>query len=122
MNRIIVLLTVLISATGITRVDGDQSLVADGEKVRKLASGMKFTEGPVWLPKEKKLLFSDIPNSKLMQWIEADGLSVYRQSEQANGNILDMQGRIISCQHKARNVVRIESDGSVTVLAARYGG
>ena len=93
-----------------------------GAKVEKLAGGMKFTEGPVWLPSEKKLVFSDIPNSKLMQWSEADGLSVYRDSEQANGNILDLQGRIISCQHKARNVIRIEADGSTTLLADRFDG
>ena len=46
------------------------SLVAPGAKVNKLAGGMRFTEGPVWLPDEKKLVFSDIPNSKLMQWRE----------------------------------------------------
>ena len=57
---------------------------------------MKFTEGPVWLPGESKVVFSDIPNSKLMQWSKKDGLSLFRKSEQANGNILDLQGRIIS--------------------------
>jgi len=122
MYRIMLTLFVVISATGVSLADSDQSLVADGAKVTKLASGMKFTEGPVWLPQEKKLVFSDIPNSKLMQWSQADGLSVYRESEQANGNILDLQGRIISCQHKARNVIRIEADGSTTVLADRFDG
>ena len=73
---------------------------------------MQFIEGPVWLPDKKKLIFSDIPNSKLMQWNEADGLSVFRQSDHANGNILDLQGRLISCQHSARNIVRTETDGS----------
>lgn len=122
MNRIAFLLLVLICAAGAARADSDQSLVAKGAKVTKLAGGMKFTEGPVWLPQEKKLVFSDIPNSKLMQWSEADGLSVYRESEQANGNILDLQGRIVSCQHKARNVIRIEDDGSTMVLADRFDG
>ena len=98
------------------------SIVEPGAKVTKLAGGMQFTEGPVWLPKQKKLVFSDIPNSKLMQWSEKGGFSVYRQSEKANGNILDLQGRIISCQHDARNVVRIESDGSTTVLADTFEG
>ena len=102
--------------------DSGGSLVADGSKVVKLAGGMKFTEGPVWLPKEKKVIFSDIPNSKLMQWSAQEGLSVYRQSEKANGNILDLQGRIISCQHGARNLIRIEDDGSATVLADRFEG
>jgi len=98
------------------------SLVAPGAKVVKLAGGMKFTEGPVWLPVQKKLVFSDIPNSKLMQWSAKDGLSEFRKSENANGNILDLQGRIISCQHGARNLIRIESDGSTTVLANKFDG
>ncbi len=102
--------------------DDESSLIAPGSKVEKLAGGMKFTEGPVWLPKEGKLVFSDIPNSKLMQWSEEDGLSVFRESENANGNILDLQGRIISCQHGARNVIRIEEDGSTRVLADKFDG
>ncbi len=117
------LLTVLmVLTTSVAQADGDKSLVEPGAKVKKLAGGMKFTEGPVWLPKEKKLVFSDIPNSKLMQWSEKDGLSVFRKSEQANGNILDLEGRIISCQHGARNVIRVEADGSTTVLAGEFEG
>lgn len=100
----------------------DQSLVAPGESVQKLAGGMKFTEGPVWLPKEKKLVFSDIPNSKLMQWSESAGLSVFRESKNANGNILDLEGRIISCQHSGRNLIRINADGTSTVLADKFEG
>jgi gluconolactonase len=98
------------------------SLIAPGEKVQKLAGDMKFTEGPAWIPAKKMLVFSDIPNSKLMQWREGDGLSVFRQSEQSNGNILDLQGRLISCQHAARNLVRTETDGSITVLADKFDG
>src|SRR3954452_11145137 len=99
-----------------------KSLVEPGAKVKKLAGGMKFTEGPVWLPVQKILVFSDIPNSKLMQWKEGEGLSVYRKSEQSNGNILDLEGRLISCQHAARNLVRTEPDGSITVLADKFEG
>lgn len=103
--------------------DEDASpLIEPGAKVTKLAGDMKFTEGPVWLPKEKKLVFSDIPNSKLMQWSEKDGLSVFRPSEQANGNILDLDGHLISCQHAARNLVRTEADGKITVLADKFDG
>jgi gluconolactonase len=104
------------------RADDGQSLLADGAKVTKLAGGMKFTEGPVWLPENKILVFSDIPNSKLMQWSSAGGLAPYRDSQEANGNIIDFQGRILSCQHKARNVIRIEKDGKETVLADRFDG
>ncbi len=113
---------VLTLAVSIAHADGSNSLIAPGAKVKKLAGNMKFTEGPVWLPGEKKLVFSDIPNSKLMQWSEQDGLSIYRKSENANGNILDLQGRIISCQHGARNLIRIETDGSTTVLADKFEG
>ncbi len=101
---------------------GDTPLVAEGAKVIKLGGDMKFTEGPVWLPDQRKLIFSDIPNSKWMQWTEDGGVSVYRPSEQANGNILDLEGRLISCQHLARNLVRIEQDGEITVLADRFEG
>ena len=102
--------------------DDSESLVAPGAKVQKLAGDMKFTEGPAWIPAKKLLVFSDIPNSKLMQWSEKDGLSVFRPSEQSNGNILDLQGRLISCQHAARNLVRTETDGKITVLADKFDG
>lgn len=124
MNRapFIALAVVALLTTGTAQADDRASLVATGAKVKKLAGGMKFTEGPVWLPDQKKLVFSDIPNSRLMQWDEAHDLSVFRPSDQANGNILDLQGRLISCQHAARNVVRTESDGSITVLADKFEG
>jgi gluconolactonase len=100
----------------------EDSLVAPGEKVKKLAGDRKFTEGPAWIPAKKTLVFSDIPSSKLMQWNEKDGLSVFRESEQSNGNILDLEGRLISCQHAARNLVRTEADGKLTVLVDKFDG
>ena len=119
MKRILV---IFIATIGWVDVTSGASLIATGAKIEKLAGGMKFTEGPVWLPEQKKVVFSDIPNSKLMQWSEKGGLSEFRKSEQANGNILDLQGRIISCQHKGRNIIRIEKNGSTTVLADKFGG
>ena len=99
------------------------SLVEEGAEVQKLADGMKFTEGPVWIPSEKKLIFSDIPNNRLMQWSEADGLSVYREdSQNTNGNILDLEGRLVSCQHSGRNLIRTEAGGKITVLADKFEG
>ncbi len=109
-------------ATLAAQAEEVSALVEPGASVKKLAGDLKFTEGPVWLPEEKKLVFSDIPSSQLMQWSESDGLSVYRKSENANGNILDLQGRIISCQHGPRNLIRIEADGSTTILADRFEG
>ena len=108
--------------TAATHADHHKSLIAPGAKVKKLAGDMKFTEGPAWLPKEQTLVFSDIPNSRLMQWSEKDGLSVFRKSEHSNGNILDLEGRLISCQHSGRNIVRTEADGKITVLADRFDG
>jgi gluconolactonase len=99
-----------------------ESLLGPDAQVRQLATGMRFTEGPVWLPRASKLVFSDIPNAKLMQWSAADGLSVFRESKHANGNLLDLQGRLLSCQHSGRALVRTETDGRITVLADRYAG
>lgn len=118
----LVALSLLLAAVGVARADESESLVAPGEKVKKLAGDMKFTEGPAWIPARKMLVFSDIPNSKIMKWSEGEGLSVFRQSEQSNGNKLDLQGRLISCQHAARNLVRTEADGSLTVLVDKYDG
>ncbi len=112
----------LVLITGPASAQEEGSLVAPGEKIQKLAGGMKFIEGPAWFPATKTLVFSDIPNSKLMQWREGDGLSVYRQSENSNGNILDLEGRLVTCQHTGRNLVRTEPDGKITVLTDKYDG
>ena len=101
---------------------GAGGFVAKGDKVEKLAGDMRFTEGPVWLPKKEIVVFSDIPNSKLMQWSAKDGLKVFRESKQANGNILDSKGLLLTCQHAGRNVVRTEAGGKITVLADKYDG
>lgn len=97
-------------------------IVAPNTEVKQLATGMKFTEGPVWLPKKEMVVFSDIPNSMLMQWTEKDGLKPFRKVENTNGNILDLQGRLLSCQHSGRNVIRTERDGTITVLADKFEG
>jgi sugar lactone lactonase YvrE len=120
MNRILLSLTAALPVAALSLQAA--SLVAPGAKVEKLAGGMKFTEGPVWLPKQNMVVFSDIPNSQLMQWSKKDGLSVFRKSEQANGNILDLDGRIISCQHAARNIIRIGQDGKAKVLTEKFEG
>lgn len=112
----------VLAAIAAVRADESSSLVEPGAKVQKLAGGLKFTEGPAWIPAKKMLVFSDIPNSKIMQWSESGGLAVFRDSEQSNGNILDLQGRLVSCQHAGRNLVRQETDGKITVLADKFDG
>ena len=92
-------------------------------KAEKIADGLGFTEGTVWLPSEQALVFSDIPSNTLYRWTEKDGLTVFRYpSENANGNTLDPQGRLVSCRHSGRDVVRAEPEGTLTVLASTAGG
>ena len=74
-------------------------------KLKKLASGFDWTEGPVWFGDADCLLFSDIPNNRIHRWSPATGLSVYREpSNYSNGHTRDRAGRLISCEHGARRV------------------
>jgi len=91
-------------------------------KVEKLGSGMAFTEGPVWLPGEKAVVFSDIPNSRLMIWSREGGLKEFRKVEATNGNVLDRDGKMLSCQHGGRNVVRWDADGKPEVVVDAFEG
>jgi gluconolactonase len=100
-----------------------ESIVAPDAAFEQIAAGMQFTEGPVWMPRERKLVYSDIPADRMYQWSPEDGLSIFREpSHHANGNILDNEGRLITCEHGSRRVTRTEPDGSVVVLAERYAG
>lgn len=91
-------------------------------KVEEAAGNFQFLEGPVWVPARQELLFSDIPASKIRRW--KNGLTdVYRDpSGQANGNALDPQGRLITCEHENRRVSRTEPDGTVVALATHFEG
>lgn len=91
--------------------------------VEQIATGFRWVEGPVWFGDANCLLFSDIPNNRIMRWIEGEGTSVYRQmSNYANGHTRDAVGRLISCEHGTRRVTRTEHDGSITVIADSYQG
>ncbi|MGE4220687.1 MAG: SMP-30/gluconolactonase/LRE family protein [Alphaproteobacteria bacterium] len=92
--------------------------------VEKLADGCKWSEGPVWFGDGRYVLWSDIPNNRIMRWDEATGaVSAFRQpSNHANGNTRDRQGRLVTCEHSGRRVTRTEYDGSITVLADSYNG
>jgi gluconolactonase len=91
--------------------------------VERLWTGSRWAEGPVWFGDGRYLLFSDIPNNRILRWTEETGeVSVYRQpSNWTNGNTRDKQGRLVSCEH-GRRVTRTEPDGAVTVLADRFEG
>ena len=89
---------------------------------KRLATGFDWVEGPVWFGDLGCLLFSDIPNNRILRWTE-DGITTFRQpSNYANGHHRDRQGRLISCEHGTRRVTRTEWDGAVTVLADSFDG
>jgi len=93
-------------------------------KVERLATGFRWCEGPVWFGDGRYLLFSDIPNDRILRWEEATGaVSVFRQPcGNANGNARDRQGRLLTCEHDNRRLTRTEYDGTIRVLADRYDG
>jgi gluconolactonase len=92
--------------------------------VERLASGCRWAEGPVYFGDGRFLLWSDIPNNRMLKWEEETGtVSVYRKpSCFANGNTRDRQGRLVTCEHGGRRVTRTEYDGSITVLIDRFDG
>ena len=92
--------------------------------VERLATGFYWAEGPVWFGDGRYLLWSDIPNNRILRWDEDTGAtSVWRApSNNANGHARDRQGRLLSCEHLTRRVTRTEYDGSITVLADRFEG
>lgn len=93
-------------------------------RVERLWTGARWSEGPVWFAAGRYLLWSDIPNNRIMRFDETDGsVSVFRApSNNSNGHTVDRQGRLISCEHQARRVTRTEHDGQITVIADRYEG
>ena len=99
------------------------SFVLGNAPVKQLASGFDWVEGPVWFGDANCLLFSDIPNNRIMRWTPGAGTSVFRQpSNYANGHTRDREGRLISCEHGMRRVTRTELDGSITLIADQYQG
>ena len=98
-------------------------LVNPAAGLKKLCSGMLWAEGPVYFPQGDYLLWSDIPNNRMLQWVEGLGMRTYRpDANNSNGNTRDRQGRLVTCEHLTRRVTRTEADGSITVLADSYAG
>ena len=98
--------------------------VSGDKHVERLYRGTRWAEGPVYFPAGRFLVWSDIPNDRLLRWDEQTGaVAPFRQpSGYVNGNTLDREGRLISCEHGARRVTRTEHDGSITTLADRWQG
>jgi gluconolactonase len=92
--------------------------------VDTLYTGCRWAEGPAWFGGGRYLVWSDIPNDRMLRWDETDGsVSVFRQpARYTNGHTVDRQGRLVSCEHGARAISRTEHDGRRTVLAERFDG
>jgi gluconolactonase len=99
-----------------------RSLDVNARLVR-LTDGGAWLEGPVYLPRDATVMFSDIPNDRALAWSEHDGMTVWRQpNDFGNGNTLDREGRIVHCEHGGRRVTRTELDGTRGVVVDAYGG
>ncbi len=99
-------------------------LVKPAAKVEKLFEGCRWAEGPAYFPAHRSLVWSDIPNDRMLRWDEATGATgVFRQpAGHSNGNTVDREGRLVTCEHGNRRVTRTEHDGRITVVADRFEG
>ena len=93
-------------------------------RVERLWTGARWSEGPAWFAAGRHLVWSDIPNNRMMRLVEpSDEVSVFRErSNNSNGNSVDNQGRLVTCEHLTRRVTRTEIDGKITVLADKWNG
>jgi gluconolactonase len=100
------------------------SLVDPHAAPKRLVTGFTWAEGPVWLSASRALIFSDIRSNRMIRWDEATGaISEFRKpANNANGNTIDRQGRLITCQHLTASITRTEPDGSITTLASQFEG
>lgn len=100
-----------------------RQLIVASAGLEELYCECRWAEGPVWFADLNCLIWSDIPNQRMLRWVPDGGVSVFRfPSNFVNGNTRDRQGRLISCEHGGRRVVRTEVDGTLTILADRYQG
>lgn len=93
-------------------------------RVEKLYEGCRWAEGPAWFPLMRSVIWSDIPNDRMLRWDETTGVTgVFRHpAGYSNGNTVDREGRLVSCEHGNRRVTRTEHDGSITVIADEHDG
>ncbi|WP_369052971.1 SMP-30/gluconolactonase/LRE family protein [Kineococcus terrestris] len=98
-------------------------LVPGGERLERLGTMSTWAEGPVWLPQERAVLFSDIPGDRVLRWDEEGGLRVHREgAEHTNGRTLDAEGRIVACSHGRRALEHEDASGDTSVLVDRWAG
>ncbi|MFI6925128.1 SMP-30/gluconolactonase/LRE family protein [Nonomuraea spiralis] len=98
--------------------------VGGDDRLERLHTGTRWAEGPLYVPAGRYLVWSDIPNERMLRWDETTGAvgTFRRPSGYVNGNTLDREGRMISCEQGNRRVTRTEHDGSITVIADRWQG
>jgi gluconolactonase len=114
-----------LDGTGFERIDPRfNSCLPGPERVERLWTGARWCEGPAWFGAHRTLVWSDIPNNRMLRLDERNGtVAVFREpANHSNGNTVDRQGRLVSCEHLTRRVVRTEHDGSQTVLASHWQG
>lgn len=114
-----------IEGTGFKIIHDDfKSCIINHARIERLFTGARWLEGPAYLPAQQALIFSDIPNNRLMRYCEQDNyVGIFRSnSNNTNGNTVDNEGRLVSCEHLNRRVVRHEHDGSLTIIADLFEG
>jgi gluconolactonase len=100
-----------------------QKVVGSALQLERLATGFDFTEGPVWHPRQRSIVFSDMPGDHMRRWTAEGGVVTFRRpANMTNGNTYDRAARLLSCEHRTSRVVRTEADGAITVLASHYRG
>jgi len=115
----------VIEGTGVTVLDPRFHRIIPGSaRVERLWTGSRWAEGPAWFPAHNTLVWSDIPNDRMLRHDALSGqTAVFRQpARNSNGNTVDRQGRLVTCEHGGRQVTRTEHDGTITVLADRWQG
>ena len=115
----------IIEGTGFEVIEPEfESCFVGHARVERLWTGARWSEGPVWFAAGRYLLWSDIPNNRMLRFDDTDGsVSVFRQpSNNSNGHTIDREGRLVSCEHLTRRVTRTEHDGSITIIADNYDG
>jgi gluconolactonase len=114
----------MISDVSVTLDDRSKRLVNPTARLEKLYEGCRWAEGPAYVSAGRYLVWSDVPNDRMMRYDETSNtVSVFRSpSGYSNGNTVDRQGRLVTCEHGNRRVTRTEHDGSITVLASHHEG
>lgn len=115
----------VIEGTGFETLHPDfADCILASARIERLWSGARWSEGPVWFPAGRYLLWSDIPNNRILRWDETNGVvSEFRTpANNANGHTRDKQGRLVSCEHLTRCVTRTEHNGTISIIANSYKG